>query len=256
MRSASTSVSRSISNSNTVTDRPARRLAAIAWLAAAALAGCTQPVPRIDEPTAAPLPASDYAEAARDGADVYRLDPGRSLILVRVGRTGAMRNLGHDHAIASTDVQGFVALFDDIERSRADIVFPLRNLRVDEPRHRERLGLDAGPDENDIAGTYTNMLRVLEPELAPWAQLSARVAVAEAGDTELRVTVGLHGHERVLTLPLAFERAGDRLLARGSALLTHADFGLEPYSAAGGLLKVADELDVRFEFVALRTQSN
>ncbi|MDX1499853.1 MAG: YceI family protein, partial [Woeseiaceae bacterium] len=194
--------------------------------------------------------------AARSGAEVFRVDPGRSQILVRVGRAGAMRNLGHDHAIASTDVQGFIALFDDIERSRADIVFPLRNLSVDEPRHRDRLGLDAGPDENDIAGTYSNMLRVLEPELAPWAQLSARVTLAETGERELRVTVGLHGKERELVLPLEFERDGDRLLARGSASLTHADFGLEPYSAAGGLLKVADELDVRFVFVARKTQSN
>ncbi|MDX1500558.1 MAG: YceI family protein [Woeseiaceae bacterium] len=232
------------------------RPVALACLCLGVLAACARPVARIDEPTAAPLPAGDYAEAAREGAAVFRIDPGRSLILVRVGRAGSMRKLGHDHAIASTDVQGFIALFDDIKRSRADVVFPLRNLRVDEPRHRERLGLDAGPDESDIAGTYTNMLKVLEPELAPWARLAARVAAGETGATELRVTIGLHGRERALSLPLDFERDGPRLVARGSATLTHQAFGLEPYSAAGGLLRVADELEVRFEFIALETQSN
>jgi hypothetical protein len=32
----------------------------------------------------------------------------------------------------------------------------------------------------------------------------------------------------------------------------HSDFGLVPFSAAGGLLKVADEVTVDFELVATR----
>ena len=32
----------------------------------------------------------------------------------------------------------------------------------------------------------------------------------------------------------------------------HGDFGLTPFSAAGGLLRVADQLDIEFELTAVR----
>jgi hypothetical protein len=205
----------------------------------------------VDETRPPPLPEANYAAAARAGAAVYRIDPQRSLILVRVGRSGKMQRLGHDHAIASEDVHGFVAIFDDLPRSHADVVFPLRNLLVDKAEYRDRLGLDTEPTAADVAGTYGNMFKVLEPDSFPWAAMEVRFVSGSLESPQLSITITLHGQSFEYLLPATIEVTRNRLAVSGEAVLRHSDFALEPYSAAGGLLRVADELNVEFQLVAV-----
>ena len=47
-----------------------------------------------------------------------------------------------------------------------------------------------------------------------------------------------------------FQVEADQLVIHGEMTIQHADFGLTPYSAAGGLIKVAEELQLRFSLVA------
>jgi len=206
----------------------------------------------IDETSHAPLPEASYIEAARAGRDVYRIVPHESLILVRVGRAGRMQRFGHEHAVASEDLQGFVEIGGDLNAARTDLAFPLRNLVVDKPIYRERLQLDTEPSDDDIAGTYTNMLNILEPALYPWAKINAVIVSGPIGQPQLNVSVVLHGTAFELLLPVHLETLGDRLIASGSAVIRHTDFGLDPFSAAGGLLRVADELAVEFRLVGNR----
>jgi hypothetical protein len=42
------------------------------------------------------------------------------------------------------------------------------------------------------------------------------------------------------------------MTATGRLVVKHSDFGLVPFSAAGGLLKVADEVSIDFELLATR----
>ena len=216
------------------------------------LVACTQPVAMIDETLPAPLPQARYAAAEDAGAAVYRVLPQESLILVRVGRDGRMKHLGHDHAVASEDVQGLVAINEELPTSHAHLVFPVRNLIVDRADYRAQLGLDTNPDEDDIAGTYTNMLKVLEPQLHPWVEMQVLTVSGSLDNPTLSVSVTLHGAAFEYLLPVEMEIAGDRLVVTGQASIRHVDFDLSPYSAAGGLLKVADELQVDMRVVAVR----
>jgi hypothetical protein len=228
------------------------RSAAGAVAALACLAACTQPVPVVDEASAPPLPEAEYIEAAGAGAAVFRIDPMKSLLLVRVGRAGKLGSLGHDHAVASEDLQGRIALYEAFERSHGDVVFPVRNLVVDRPEHRERFAFDTQPSADDIAGTYTNMLKVLDPAPFPWAGIRAGIVSGSRDETELAIAVTLHGTTFDYRVPAAVEILGERLVVSGKASVRHSEFGLEPYSAAGGLLRVADELGVEFRLVAHR----
>lgn len=227
----------------------------LAAIAIAGLCACAQPVPVIDEAGPPPLPEAEYAAAAGAGASVFRIEPRESLILVRVGRAGRLRTLGHDHAIASVDVRGFVALYDDIGRSHADAVFPLRNLVVDEAHHRERFALDTEPSADDVAGTYANMMKVLEPALFPWAGMRARAVSGTANRPELAVAVTLHGSTYDYLIPAEVEVVDERMTVSGTASIRHSDYGLEPYATAGGLLRVADELGVEFRLVGYRAET-
>ncbi len=219
-----------------------------AWLCICILlAGCTESTVRTDEATIAPLPEDSYLQVAGE-RPVYRIDPQRSVIIVRTGREGPAARLGHDHAIASESIAGFVEVHDNPDQSRADIAFPIRELIVDKPEYREQLQLDTTPSESDIAGTYANMLKVIPPDVNPWITINA--TIAEPGI--LAVAVTLSGRTVNYLVPTTIDSDSQRATMSGSATIRHTDFDLSPFSAVGGLLRVSDELGIRFDITAER----
>ena len=68
----------------------------------------------------------------------------------------------------------------------------------------------------------------------------------------LSVSVTLHGTAFEYLVPVDLQVEPDRLVIRGNMTMQHEDFGLTPYSAAGGLLRVARELELQFFLVARR----
>ena len=230
-----------------------RRILAAAAIALATAAGCAQPpyVPAdIEGP---PLPEEVYRQAARDKVPVYRVDPQRSRVFIRVGRAGPMKSAGHDHVIASEDVEGLVLLGADPVTGHADLRLPLQRLVVDKPEYRERYGLDSDISASAINGTTRNMQdKVLESATYPWAEVRARIAATEDESLTLAVSVTLHGATSEYLVPVRIEADGKRLSATGSMTVQHGDFGLSPYSAAGGLLRVAEAVEIEFDLVARR----
>ncbi len=223
----------------------------VALVATAALSGCAARIPFETETSTAPLPVAEYAAEEAGGAAVYQIDAAESQLLVRVGRAGRMAHLGHDHAVASDHLQGYVAIHPDPALSRADIAMPLRDLVVDRATDRAALELDSTPSDDDIAGTYSNMRRVVEAEAFPWAIVKARISAAD--EELLDIAIDMHGQVVSLTVPVSLEVATDRVVVSGEFRVSHTDFALTPFTAAGGLIRVADELDVRFRLVAKRT---
>ena len=226
----------------------------MALLPVALLAACAQPPPHAPaDTTAPPLPERVYRDAAREGEAVYRVDPQRSRVLMRTGREGSMKAAGHDHVIASVDLEGLVLVSADPGKSRADLRLPLQKLVVDEPAYRKRFGLEPELPASAIEGTTRNMQdKVLESSLFPWATASVRLLSSEQEMAELDVTITLHGTSFDYRLPAAITPDPDTLTVSGSMTIRHADFGLTPYSAAGGLLRVAEDIEVVFEVVAER----
>jgi polyisoprenoid-binding protein YceI len=184
---------------------------------------------------------------------VYRIDPERSLLLMLVGRDGTLKNLGHDHVIASEDLAGFVLAADDASASRADLLMPLQSLIVDNAEYRTRFGLEPDVPASSIEGTTRNMQdKVLESALYPLAQVSARFASVYDEPKTLSVSITLHGTAFEYTVPVQLNIDPAELTAKGAMTIRHADFGLTPFSAAGGLLRVAEEIELSFELVAPR----
>jgi hypothetical protein len=221
----------------------------------ALLAACAQPEWVPGDTTAPPLPERVYQQAARKGEPVYRVDPQQSHIFLRTGRDGPMKAAGHDHMIASADVEGLVLLSGDPQQSRADLRLPLQQLVVDDPANRERFGLEPELPESAIEGTTRNMQdKVLESGLFPWATVNVRVLSMQDAQADLGVSVTVHGTTFDYRVPAVLAIEPERLGVSGSMTVSHADFGLTPFSAAGGLLRVADDIEVVFDLVAIRGQ--
>lgn len=173
------------------------------------LAGCAQPEKAPDTEVPPLLPEEIYLEAARQGAAVYRIQPTESRVLIRVGRTGKLKSLGHDHAIASENVEGMIMLSEDRAGSRADVLVPLERLIVDKPEYRTQIGLEGEMSESAIAGTSTNMQdKVLESAIYPWVQIEARFESAQSDSATLDVSVTLHGHLRLCRTGGSSDRTG------------------------------------------------
>jgi hypothetical protein len=219
----------------------------------ALLAACAQPEWVPGDTSAPPLPERVYRDAARQGEAVYRVDSQRSRVFMRTGRDGPMKAAGHDHVIASVDVEGLVLVGADPERSRADLRLPLQQLVVDDPGYRERFGMEPDLPESAIEGTTRNMQdKVLESIRFPWATASVRVLSMQQDQAELEVSVMMHGVPFDYEVPAALTVDPDALTVSGSMTIRHADFGLAPFSAAGGLLRVAEDIEIVFEIVAER----
>lgn len=230
--------------------------AVVAVVAVTALvAACTRPVagPKsVDERPPADFPERHYAQAIARGAPVYRVDPTRSRAIVEVRRGGALARLGHDHVVAGHDLRGYVAP----DEGRADVYLRLDRLVVDEPELRAEAGFDTEPSAADVAATRRNMLdAVLEAERHPYALVSAIRAEGAGGDASLIFTLTLHGIARSFEIPVALEADRDRVEVSGRMTLDQTAFGIAPFTALGGALRVLDRVDVRFRIRADRVDS-
>ncbi len=187
-------------------------------------------------------------------ARIYDVDAEQSRVLIYVHRGGLMRRAGHDHVIASEHMGGQVIYAPGADSS-ADISLPLADLVVDAPEYRERFDLDPDVSESSIRGTRRNMLeKVLDIETYPEVRVTAAAADVEAERPVLSVAIDLQGAEYVYEVPVELGFDSDSVEVSGSMTIRHSDFGMRPFRAAAGLLRVADEIDIHFEIVAeLRT---
>jgi len=69
---------------------------------------------------------------------VYRVLPDESVLRVLVGRAGPLAAMGHQHVVTSRDISGAIFVGEAMEDSRADLLIPVRFLRVDEKEERGR----------------------------------------------------------------------------------------------------------------------
>ncbi len=167
-----------------------------------------------------------------------------------------MASLGHDHIVASNDLQGFILLDrNDLQNPscRADFYAQLDNLEVDNAQLRAEAGFTTTPSQRDIAGTTSNMLKSIEVERFPFARLhSSDCLTALSGkDSELQLTI--HGVSRKQKIAINIEEVSDdRLVFSGEFSLLQSDFGIEPFSIMNGLIKVEDRLELKFKITAVR----
>ncbi|MGK5010004.1 YceI family protein [Janthinobacterium sp. MDB2-8] len=217
--------------------------------ACALLAACTPFAP----PPNASLPAAPVAAPAmpapawqQPGVHVLHIVPQESLLTITVRRGGALARLGHDHVIASRNLQGVVAPAP----GRAQFQFRLDEMSVDEESLRQAAGLTTTPSADAIAGTRHNMLvRVLEAERYPWVRIDTR----RTGNKEmLDADITLHGVTRTMQLPVRIEETADgrSLQASGGLLLKQSDFGIVPFAVLGGAMAVQDQMELAFRITA------
>jgi polyisoprenoid-binding protein YceI len=183
----------------------------------------------------------------------YEVDVEASRIYIKVG---AATRLGHQHGVEGNLKSGKVTFGGE-----GELVFDMASLTADTAEARKRVGLEKKKVSQNEAKKVTQAMRsadVLNVEKHPTAtfRLSAikpldKQAAGEPGTYQIQGSLSLHGTENKLQFKGKVERADKegQLKATGTFTIKQTDYGMKPYAAAGGLAKVADELEISGELV-------
>lgn len=161
----------------------------------------------------------------------YEAGPSNAKLTVLTGRAGAAAKAGHDLVI---EVGSWSARLEIGKPSTLELEADSRSLRVLDGTG----GLQALTDEDKAEIPQT-----IDDEVLRGKAISFRSNSVEAAGRGLRVAgeLTLVGQ----THPVSFElAAGDDGRLSGKATVAQSDWGIKPYSALFGALKVADEVEV------------
>jgi len=163
----------------------------------------------------------------------YRLGPDAGSLTVRTGRTGAVAKAGHDLVLEVTAWDATLAVGDE---TTVELDADATSLRV-----REGTGGMQALDDGDRA----NIEQTIDDEVLERGSIAFRSTRV----TELADGLSVEGE---LTLrgrgaPVAFDIAVEDGRLTAAATVRQTDFGMKPYSALFGALKVADEVKVAID---------
>jgi len=190
---------------------------------------------------------------------LLHIDTATSQVELRVRAAGPLAPLGHAHVLQATGLAGELWLDPALERSRLQLRLPVDSFIVDDPQARAAAGGDfARPLPEDARrGTREHLLGERQLDAAHYPQIlleSSALTVlagdAAAGEGTLSLQVTVRARTTVLAVPVAWEQHDGTLRARGQFTLSQSALGIEPYSVGGGALRVADDVEARFELYA------
>ena len=219
------------------------------------LAGCGPRRPDSSEALPATM-AQPAASAIPPGAAGYAIDAERSVVTLRVYRSGRLAKLGHNHVITSASETGYAWTSGAPATSGFVVRVAVAELVVDDPAARAAAGEDFPGTLPDSAreGTRRNMLRpeVLDGERYPEIVVRADTLGGTWERPTVTASVTLKGQTRRIDVPLTIARESDAIIARGDFSILQSDFGITPFSVGGGAIQVADAVAVSFEIRAVR----
>jgi polyisoprenoid-binding protein YceI len=170
---------------------------------------------------------------------IYDLGPDQGTLAVRTSRTGTVAKAGHDLLIHVTKWRGTLALGDE---PSVALDADATSLKV-----REGTGGMLALDDGDLA----NIEQTIDDDVLKRQDISFRSTRVEATADGLSVTGDLT--LRGTTRPVAFDLSVADGRVQGEAVVKQTEWGMKPYTALFGALKVAD--DVRVEIDCALPQS-
>lgn len=178
----------------------------------------------------------------------YHVVPTQSRCFVYTGTAGAFGAFGHKHKIALPEFSGEVT-FDprDLSHSSLNLHFHPDAFSVVADTKKEKK--DKPKIEEEMKA------KVLEIQQFPEITYrSTGVTATPLGKNEFELKIlgelTLHGITKTVPVDAKVTLQNNRLVAEGEFKLKQTDYQIKPFSAAGGTVKVKDEVRLSFEIAA------
>jgi polyisoprenoid-binding protein YceI len=178
-------------------------------------------------------------------AGTHELGPPQGRLLVRTGRAGVAAGIGHDLVLEATRWSARLVVEDAGPTSLIAAV-DARSLEV-----REGVGGAKPLSDRDRADIKRNIARnVLRSDDHP--EITFESTSVEPGDHDRLAVAGrlrIGGAVRPVRFAVAVEGDGDRTRLRAEMALLQSEWGIRPFSALMGALRVADRVTVQADAV-------
>lgn len=166
-----------------------------------------------------------------------RLGPHNGQMLLRTGRKGVGSAVGHDLTIEVTDWSADV----DVPAEGAGAATVTAKIGLGSLAVREGTGGAKPLSDKDRREIVDNARRTLDTHRHPTATFTSTRVSVDGDRGTISGTFTLHGTERPLEVAV-HEQAPGRY--RATAVVTQSAYGIKPYSAFLGALKVHDDVQV------------
>lgn len=175
-----------------------------------------------------------YARRVAIEAGTHRLGPDNATLSVQTRRKGAAAKAGHDLLMHVTAWEATLELADDPEGTRMELSADAASLRV----QKGTGGIQALGDEEKASIHQT-----IDDEVLRRQDISFRSTAVQGDGNRLSVVGDLTLAGK--TGPMEFDlEIGDDGALRATAVVKQTDWGMKPYSALFGALKVHEDVEV------------
>ena len=172
-------------------------------------------------------------------AGIHKLGPDNAALRVKTGRHGAAAKAGHDLLIDVTSWEATLDVGEDPGQISLDLKADPGSLRV-----REGTGGVQPLSDEDRA----DIRRTIDDEVLKGQAIEFHSTDVETSDGGRRLSasgdLNMAGNSHPVDFELSVSPEGQ---VSGGATLKQTDWGIKPYSALFGALKVADEVEVVVE---------
>ena len=183
---------------------------------------------------------------AKSKTRTYNILAAESSFTVFVAKTGMLSGITHDHNIGVKNFSGHVTLPEAGPNAGSlELDVDAKSLTI--------LDNISAKDRSEITNNMNTY--VLEPGKYPRIVFkSTSISNFKQNGTNASFTLNgdltLHGATKRIALPVNVTQSTDRLRATGRYTLLQTDFGIKPYSAMMGTIKVKNEVVINFNIVA------
>jgi len=167
---------------------------------------------------------------------IHRVGPDNATLSVRTGRAGAAAKAGHDLVIHVTSWEATLELGEDPATTSVELTADATSLRV----HEGTGGMKALGDD-DVA----NIHQTIDDDVLKRRDITFHSTGAQSAPDGNSINV--QGDLTLVgkTQPISFDLAiGDGGTLGATAVVKQTAWGMKPYSALFGALKVSDEVEV------------
>jgi polyisoprenoid-binding protein YceI len=177
----------------------------------------------------------------------YSVATNGSTLTIFVGKSGALKGLGHEHIVAVKSFSGEAHIPSNaLGGASFALEIDAGSLSV----------IDEGISDKDRMEIESSMKsKVLDvsrfPKIRFQSDSITNIKPTTNGQTALlNGHFTLHGVTNQVTVPAAITITPEQLRVSGDVKIKQTDFGIKPYSTAGGTVKVRNELKIRFSVIA------